>query len=71
MNKQVVCCYKVIETDKFGTERYFHVRMAYLPTFISRSLKKGSLITVLGRVNEEVSSDFSFHTFMFSELLPF
>lgn len=54
MNKQIVCCYKVVETDKFGTERYFHVRMSYLPKFISHSVKKGSLITILGRVNEEV-----------------
>lgn len=71
MNKQIVCCYKVVETDKFGTERYFHVRMSYLPKFISNSVKKGSFITILGRVNEEVISDFSFHTYMFSEHLPF
>lgn len=71
MNKQIVCCYKVVETDKFGTERYFHVRMSYLPNFINHSVRKGNLITILGRVNEEVFSDFSFHTFMFSEHLPF
>lgn len=71
MNKQIICCYKVVVTDKFGSERYFHVRMSYLPTFISHSVKKGSLITILGRVNEEVFSDFSFHTFTFCEHLPF
>lgn len=71
MNKQVVCCYKVVETDKFGTERYFHVRMSYLPHFIKCSVNKGSLITILGRVNVDVFSDFSFHTFKFSERLPF
>lgn len=71
MNKQVVCCYKVVETDKFGTERYFHVRMSYLLQFIKHSVKKGNFITILGRVNEDVFSDFSFHTFMFSERLPF
>ena len=71
MRKQIVCCYKVVETDKFGTERYFIVRISYLPTFIGHSVKKGNLITILGRVNEEVFSDFSFHSFMFSEHLPF
>lgn len=71
MNKQIVCCYKVVVTDKFGTERYFHVRMSYLPLFVKRSVKKGNFITILGRVNEDVFSDISFHTFVFSEHLPF
>lgn len=71
MNKFIVCCYKVVEIDKFGTERYFHVRMSYLPHFIKHSVKKGNFITILGRVNEEVFSDFSFHMYMFSEHLPF
>lgn len=71
MNKQIVCCYKVVETDKFGTERYFHVRISYLPKFIRHSVKKGNLINILGRVNEEVFSDFSFHTFLFSERFSF
>lgn len=71
MNKQIVCCYKVVVTDKFGTERYYHVRMSYLPLFVKCSVKKGNFITILGRVNEDVFSDFAFHTFVFSEHLPF
>lgn len=71
MNKRIICCYKVVETDKFGNERYFHVRMSYLPKFINCSVKKGNLITIFGRVNEVVFSDADFHMFMFSEHLPF
>lgn len=71
MHKQIVCCYNVVETNKYGIERYFHVRMSYLPHFIKCSVNRGSLITILGRVNEEVFSDFSFHKFLFSEHSPF
>lgn len=71
MNKQIVCCYKVVLTEKFGTERYFHVRMSYLPMFIKRFVKNGNVLTILGRVHQEVFSDAEFHMFVFSEHLPF
>lgn len=71
MNNQIVCCYKVVLTEKFGTERYFHVRMSYLPTFIKRFVKNGNVLTILGRVHQEVFSDTEFHMFVFSEHLPF
>lgn len=71
MNKQIVCCYDVVVTSKFGTERYFHVRMSYLPTFIKRFVKNGNVLTILGRVQQEVFSDAAFHMFVFSEHLPF
>lgn len=71
MNKQIVCCYDVVVTDKSGTSRYFHVRMSYLPTFIKRFVKYGSILSILGRVQEDVWDDISFHTFVFSEHLPF
>lgn len=71
MNKLIVCCYDVVVTDKYGTQRYFHVRMSYLPTFIKRFVKNGNILSILGRVHEEVFSDAAFHMFVFSEHLPF
>lgn len=71
MNKQIVCCYDVVVTDKFGTERYFHVRMSYLPTFIKRFVKNGTILSILGRVQEDAWDEIAFHTFVFSEHLPF
>ena len=44
MNKTFVCCYSVVVTDKYGIERYFHVRMSYLPTFIKRFVKNGTIL---------------------------
>lgn len=71
MNKSFVCCYNVVVIDKYGTERYFHVRMSYLPTFIKRFVKHGTILSILGRVQEDCFDDVSFHTFVFSEHLPF
>lgn len=71
MNKNFVCCYNVVVTDKFGIERYFHVRMSYLPTFIKRFVKNGSILTILGRFQEDCLDEISFYTFVFSEHLPF
>lgn len=71
MNKQIVCCYDVVVTDKYGTERYFHVRMSYLPTFIKRFVKNGTILSILGRVQEDAWDEIAFHTFVFSEHLPF
>lgn len=71
MNKQIVCCYDVVVTEKSGTERYFHVRMSYLPMFIKRFVKNGNVLTILGRVHQEVFSDAEFYMFVFSEHLPF
>ena len=71
MNKNFVCCYNVVVADKYGTERYFHVRMSYLPTFIRRFVKNGTILSILGRVQEDCYDDISFHTFVFSEHLPF
>lgn len=71
MNKLFVCCYDVVVTDKCGTQRYFHVRMSYLPTFIKRFVKNGNVLCILGRVHQEVFSEASFHMFVFSEHLPF
>lgn len=71
MNKQIVCCYEVVVTDKYGIERYFYVRMSYLPTFIKRFVKNGTILSILGRVQEDCYDDISFHTFVFSEHLPF
>lgn len=71
MNKKFICCYNVVVVDKYGIERYFYVRMSYLPSFIKCSLKHGSTITILGKCQEDCFSDFAFRTFTFSELLPF
>lgn len=71
MNKQIVCCYDVVVTDKYGFQRYFHVRMSYLPTFIKRFVKNGNVLTILGRVHKDVFSDSAFHMFVFEEYLPF
>ena len=71
MNKNFVCCYNVVVIDKCGIKRYFHVRMSYLPTFIKRFVKNGTILSILGRVHEEVFSDAEFHMFVFSEHLPF
>lgn len=71
MNKNFVCCYQVVVSDKFGFERYFHVRMSYLPTFIKRFVKNGTILSIIGRVQEDCFDDISFHTFVFSEHLPF
>lgn len=71
MSKNFICCYKVVVTDKFGTERYFHVRMSYLYTFIKRFVKNGSILSILGRVQEDAWDEIAFHTFVFSEHLPF
>lgn len=66
-----ICCYNVVVVDKFGNERYFHVRMSYLPTFIKRFVKNGNILSILGRVQEDCLDEISFHTFVFSEHLPF
>lgn len=71
MNKQIVCCYDVVVTDKYGSQRYFHVRMSYLPTFIKRFVKNGTILSILGRVQEDAWDEIAFHTFVFSEHLPF
>lgn len=71
MNKLFVCCYDVVVTDKYGFQRYFYVRMSYLPTFIKRFVKNGNVLSILGRVHQEVFSDAAFHMFVFSEHLPF
>lgn len=71
MNKNFVCCYNVVVIDKYGTERYFHVRMSYLPLFIKGFVKNGTILSILGRVQEDCYDDFSFHTFAFSECFPF
>lgn len=71
MNEIFICCYNVVVVDKFGSERYFHVRMSYLPTFIKRFVKYGSILSILGRVQEDVRDEIVFHTFVFSEYLPF
>lgn len=71
MDIKIVCCYKVFVVDKYGFERYFHVRMSYLPTFIKRFVKNGSILTITGRVQEEVYSEARFHSFIFSEYSPF
>lgn len=71
MDKKFVCCYNVVVIDKYGIERYFHVRMSYLPTFIKRFVKNGTILSILGRVQENCYDDISFHTFVFSEHLPF
>lgn len=71
MNKNFICCYNVVVVDKFGAERYFHVRMSYLPTFIKRFVKNGSILSILGRVHEDAWDEIAFHTFVFSEHLPF
>jgi hypothetical protein len=52
-------------------KRYFHVRMSYLPTFIKRFVKNGNILSILGRVQEDCLDEISFHTFVFSEHLPF
>lgn len=71
MKEKFVCCYNVVQVDRYGFERFFHVRMSYLPTFIKSSLKNGCTLTILGKVQENCVSDFSFHTFVFSEQFPF
>lgn len=71
MSKNFVCCYNVVITDKYGTERYLHVRMSYLPTFIKRFVKNGTMLLILGLVQEDCFDEISFHTFVFSEHLPF
>lgn len=71
MNEKFVCCYNVVVLDKFGAERYFHVRMSYLPTFIKRFVKNGFILSILGRVQEYVCDEVAFHTFVFSEHSPF
>lgn len=71
MNEQIICCYNVVVVDKFGVERYFHVRMSYLPTFIRRFVKNGTILSILGRVQEDAWDEIAFHTFVFSEHLPF
>ena len=71
MNKKFVCCYNVVVVNKYGIERYFHVRMSYLPTFIKRFVKNGTILSILGRVQEDCYDEISFHTFVFSEYLPF
>lgn len=71
MNKNFICCYNVVVVDKFGAERYFHVRMSYLPTFIKRFVKYGTILSILGRVQEDALDEIAFHTFVFSEHLPF
>lgn len=71
MNKNFICCYNVVVVDKFGAERYFHVRMSYLPMFIKRFVKNGTILSILGRVQEAACDEIAFHTFVFSEHLPF
>nr|DAQ41087.1 MAG TPA: hypothetical protein [Bacteriophage sp.] len=71
MNKQIICCYSVVVVDKYGSERYFHVRMSYLSTFIKRFVKNGTILSILGRVQEDAWDEIAFHTFVFSEHLPF
>lgn len=71
MNKLIVCCYDVVVTYKYGNQRYFHVRMSYLPTFIKRFVKNGTILSILGRVQEDACDEIAFHTFVFSEHLPF
>lgn len=71
MNKNFICCYNVVVVDKSGVERYFHVRMSYLPTFIKRFVKNGTILSILGRVQEDACDEIAFHTFVFSEHLPF
>lgn len=71
MSKQIVCCYDVVVTDKYGTERYFHVRMSFLSAFIKRFVKNGTILSILGRVQEDSLDEIAFHTFVFSEHLPF
>lgn len=71
MKKLIVCCYDVVVTDKYGTQRYFYVRMSYLPTFIKRFVKNGNILSILGRVHQDVFSDAAFHMFVFSEYAPF
>lgn len=71
MKKFIVCCYNVVVIDKYATERYFHVRMSYLPTFIKRFVKNGNVLTILGCVHQDACDEIAFHTFVFSEHLPF
>lgn len=71
MITKIVCCYKVILTDKYGFERNFHVRISYLPKFIRKFVNNGSTLTIVGLVHEEVFSVSEFGIFKYSEKLSF